>query len=355
MADIILHESVLALGTEGYFFGDDELDVRYPHWPGYQSGVSIGVGFDIGASGITAKELQTVMSTLGVPDKMIAELAKTINIKGTAAGELLKQLGLRKKVRLTQQQALDIMLVIKQNTGKYVKRGFSQSYAIDNQTSNESVLDNIKNALKGTGSISASVGDGGKNSKADVLVVRALLTNAGYHDKAIWKDIKVQIKTLSVVDNTLIQNIKQFQKEKVFSSNPDGRIDVGGGTLNVLNGANVTPQNNSNNEVEKPVANKSLTASVGTAGVNNKADVLLVQQLLNKQGEKLVEDGAIGSKTTAAITRFQQTTFGRSDGLVSPNKETWNALSKGGNNSTPTEEEIVVTPTSMDAAVFPYF
>ena len=34
MADIILHETVLCFGTEGYPKGDDIYDIRYPGWAG---------------------------------------------------------------------------------------------------------------------------------------------------------------------------------------------------------------------------------------------------------------------------------------------------------------------------------
>jgi peptidoglycan hydrolase-like protein with peptidoglycan-binding domain len=126
---LVIHEAVLALGTEGVPCGENSLDVRLPHWPGYVSGVSIGVGFDIGASKITADELQNVMGILGVPKAMVDELAKTVNVQAEPARDLLASLKLREKVRITQQQAIDIMVIMKQKIGASTRRAFSTSFA----------------------------------------------------------------------------------------------------------------------------------------------------------------------------------------------------------------------------------
>jgi hypothetical protein len=126
---LVIHEAVLALGTEGVPCGENSLDVRLPHWPGYASGVSIGVGFDIGASKITATELQNVMGILGVPKAMVDELAKTVNVQAEPARDLLASLKLREKVRITQQQAIDIMVIMKQKIGASTRRAFSTSFA----------------------------------------------------------------------------------------------------------------------------------------------------------------------------------------------------------------------------------
>ena len=132
---LVLHESVLALGTEGYFFGENSLDVRLPHWPASQSGVTIGVGFDIGASGITASELDILMATLGVPQAMINVLKPAIGKQASGSSDpsiinLMNQHQMRQRVRLSQQQALDIMLVIKQKHVATAKRSFPRSYGV---------------------------------------------------------------------------------------------------------------------------------------------------------------------------------------------------------------------------------
>jgi hypothetical protein len=128
MADIIMHESVLSIATEGSLFGDGQYDVRYPHWPGFSSGVTIGLGFDIGASKISAKNLHVMLSSIGVPDGMINELAKTVFITGEAANQKLTELNLRDKVKITQQQAIDIMMLVNQNYTSIVRKSFSNKY-----------------------------------------------------------------------------------------------------------------------------------------------------------------------------------------------------------------------------------
>ncbi|MCW5965030.1 MAG: peptidoglycan-binding protein [Bryobacterales bacterium] len=77
---------------------------------------------------------------------------------------------------------------------------------------------------------------------------------------------------------------------------------------------------------------KSISASVGQGGMNRNADVLTVQQLLNKVANSwggplplLKEDGWIGAKTNAAIRRFQEVQFKgifTPDGKVDPGKRT---------------------------------
>jgi len=65
-----------------------------------------------------------------------------------------------------------------------------------------------------------------------------------------------------------------------------------------------------------------ISHSVGSSGVNNKADVTTIQKLLNKvpttwggPDPKLKEDGIIGIKTNAAILQFQQVQL---KGLLNP-------------------------------------
>jgi hypothetical protein len=80
----------------------------------------------------------------------------------------------------------------------------------------------------------------------------------------------------------------------------------------------------------------SIGASVGKGGVNNKADVLVVQHLLNAHVAELGlaplgEDGGIGDKTNGAIVRYQQLVLGIADpdGRIDVGGGTWKALVAG--------------------------
>lgn len=73
-----------------------------------------------------------------------------------------------------------------------------------------------------------------------------------------------------------------------------------------------------------------INASVGKGGVNNHADVITVQTLLNQHIQSLIPlmplkiDGKIGSRTIDAIMEFQRRVVGLSqpDGRVDPNGRT---------------------------------
>jgi|GEM_PF-3283715 len=71
---------------------------------------------------------------------------------------------------------------------------------------------------------------------------------------------------------------------------------------------------------------KTIKASVGRGGTNNKADVLLVQELLKAKGHKLDIDGLIGPGTIGEIKAFQQSAFGWADGRIDPGGQSWKAL-----------------------------
>jgi len=78
----------------------------------------------------------------------------------------------------------------------------------------------------------------------------------------------------------------------------------------------------------------AIGASVGSEGVNEPADVLVVQHLLNDwlktQGEATLQaDGDAGARTLAAITAFQRRVLQspRPDGRIDPGGRTWDALS----------------------------
>ncbi|WCL82871.1 peptidoglycan-binding protein [Saprospira sp. CCB-QB6] len=78
-----------------------------------------------------------------------------------------------------------------------------------------------------------------------------------------------------------------------------------------------------------------LSGSVGYKGENQKADVIKVQELLNKKGGKLKEDGKCGPATIYAIRDFQKTNFGGADARVDPDGRSWKALTGSGKNFTP--------------------
>jgi hypothetical protein len=80
----------------------------------------------------------------------------------------------------------------------------------------------------------------------------------------------------------------------------------------------------------------SITGSVGSNGVNNQADVLLVEKLLNKyltaQGESLLAaDGVVTVDTILAIQDYQAKIVGIAspDGRIDPGGRTWRALDAG--------------------------
>jgi hypothetical protein len=85
----------------------------------------------------------------------------------------------------------------------------------------------------------------------------------------------------------------------------------------------------------------SISASVGSGGVNKAADVLAVQKLLNRyltaQDEPpLAESGTIDADTILAIEAYQKDVvgFAAPDGRVDPGGRTWKALDSG-QGSTP--------------------
>jgi len=80
----------------------------------------------------------------------------------------------------------------------------------------------------------------------------------------------------------------------------------------------------------------NIAGSVGKGGVNNNADVLAVQQLLNGHAQalgisKLDEDGLIGANTIDAIRKYQKFGVGMAspDGRIDVGGGTWTALTAG--------------------------
>jgi len=76
--------------------------------------------------------------------------------------------------------------------------------------------------------ITAKVGDGGKNNSADVIAIQTLL------QKWEWVEPKVTVTGIcsGKADDPTVQAIKNFQSK--FLPSPDGRIDPGGTTLKKL-------------------------------------------------------------------------------------------------------------------------
>ncbi len=85
-------------------------------------------------------------------------------------------------------------------------------------------------ALSTTSKISGSVGHKGKNNPEDVILVKRLLNK--YGNKFALEPQEEAV----VADSKLTDAIKKFQKDYRGSTNPDGRVDVNGGTWNTLLG-----------------------------------------------------------------------------------------------------------------------
>jgi len=109
---------------------------------------------------------------------------------------------------------------------------------------------------------------------------------------------------------------------------------------------------------------RSISAPVGAKGLNLKADVRIIQELLNASRAnnakykaagiaRLAEDGDIGPKTIEAISAYQLKVMGWTgdavDGTVHPNRTTWKSLNGnvGGARGEATSKEV--TPSTMVA------
>lgn len=95
--------------------------------------------------------------------------------------------------------------------------------------------------------------------------------------------------------------------------------------------AQTTADNKTNDskpaEQKTEASSNNISGSVGKGGTNNPEDVKKVQNLLNKNGCNLAIDGVIGSATIEAITKFQISKLGFSDGIIEPGKNSWRVLS----------------------------
>ena len=179
--------------------------------------------------------------------------------------------------------------------------------------------------------ISASVGQGGKNVKADVVTVQTLLNKKG---AKLTVDGSCGPKTISA--------ITAFQKQVVKLAKPDGRIDVGGATWKALSGgttaaapaaapkapAAATPAPAASAPVT-PNTKASIAGSVGQGGKNNPADIKTVKGLLvNTWKYKIAIDEKNDSNLINSIKDFQSKKVGSSnpDGRVDVGGNTWKVL-----------------------------
>ena len=164
-------------------------------------------------------------------------------------------------------------------------------------------------------SISGSVGRGGKNKPEDTETIQQLLNQSGAN---LVVDGVVGPKTIGAID--------AYQK-KTFGWN-DGLVEVDKQTWAALTGRPIPAggdPSGTSGETSGSIAN-SISGSVGRGGDNAEEDVMTIQQLLNRAGASLTEDGMIGPKTIGAISAYQKKTFGWSDGLVEVDNVTWAAL-----------------------------
>jgi len=81
--------------------------------------------------------------------------------------------------------------------------------------------------------LSGSVGKGGVNNEQDVLLVQKMLNE---HVAALGLK---RLKEDGLIGDRTIEAIFEYQEEVVESPNPDGRIDVGGGTWRLLAAASI--------------------------------------------------------------------------------------------------------------------
>lgn len=163
--------------------------------------------------------------------------------------------------------------------------------------------------------ISASVGSGGMNKKADVMTVQQLLNNVGYK---LVVDGGCGPKTVNA--------IADFQKNKMGVAKPDGRIDPGGKTWTALSKNNTAPQ-----PPATALDTSKINDTVGLGGKNRSDDVKVVQTLLQRAGYTIAIDGQCGGGTINTIKDFQKKKMKLlvADGLLTPGGPTFRAMLSG--------------------------
>jgi hypothetical protein len=100
---------------------------------GGNSGITIGVGSDLGAGGWVASKIIDVFGNkLQVPEKMVTTLSNAVGKIGIPAAHALAQYNMRNVVRLTQQQVCDLLTLQWNSPTSYylaaAKQGFPQSW-----------------------------------------------------------------------------------------------------------------------------------------------------------------------------------------------------------------------------------
>lgn len=80
----------------------------------------------------------------------------------------------------------------------------------------------------------------------------------------------------------------------------------------------------------------NLTASVGEGGVNNPADVKLIQSMLQKNGFPYINnDGKINFQTIEAIKNYQSKFLAKADGVIDVKGKTFRKLVSGNTQGSP--------------------
>ena len=102
----------------------------------------------------------------------------------------------------------------------------------------------------------------------------------------------------------------------------------------------------------------SISASVGVGGVNNEADVEIVQQLLKDAGfDPGPVDGDFGDLTRKAILNFQKSFMSNPDGRIDPGGGTLKRLAPAGNAGAPSSPSSApssgITDWSGDSSKWP--
>jgi hypothetical protein len=109
-----------------------------------------------------------------------------------------------------------------------------------NDSDSTSIVELIKMAMAGKGSIKGKVGVGGDNNTQDVIVIKALLNSHGYYDFTYNPvTLLTEMFTIGKSDAKLEAAITKFQTDK-GAKKPDGRVDPNGTTLGWLNGPKAT-------------------------------------------------------------------------------------------------------------------
>ncbi len=243
-------------------------------------------------------ELEKFTKDLHKYQQIVTAIEKEFALDGVSADEKK----ILKNLKLNLEKARKKVMRLRQE--------LEQSNSSDNQ--NKPTPAPVKPAGK---TISKSVGKGGDNKEADVLVIQTLLKKHG-------AKLTVDGDYGPITEAAIFA----FQKNKLHFKHPDGLISVGGMTWKGLNGETAAPVP----PVSEPVkpAGKTIGKSVGKGGDNEEADVLVIQTLLKKHGAKLTVDGDYGSITEAAIFAFQKNKlhFKNPDGLVEVGGATWKGL-----------------------------